>query len=302
MADSIIRCDEHLKNFTLLDNTCLKTSTLSMQAMGLFAYLMTLPSNWVIYKSELVNHFANGRDAVYNAFNELIDAGFITFIEKKNEKNQFNGYEYYIHEKPVADKDKTPRKPRTKKDSDNNENKEKTENGKPHPEKPYSENPSLQSTDIQSINNKNSNSHCCGSTATNAKQKISFKNEDYTKVFNAYFTNCKTLYDKGVIENEHPVLPVYAKKIIKSAFENFGVDNVVKAVEESINHEWLAINEKYPFIKIFGPNELPNLINKTYKNAAYKNAAQKQNNFSNSQSLEDKIDLSDMAVYEEEAV
>jgi len=144
-----------------------------------------------------------------------------------------------------------------------------------------------------------SNSHCCDEAATNAKQKKSFKNEDYTRVFNAYFANCKTLYDKGVIENEHPVLPVYAKKIIKSAFENFGVDNVVKAVEESINHEWLAINEKYPFIKIFGPNELPNLINKTYKNAAYKNTAQKQNNFSNKKSLEDKIDLSDMAVYEE---
>ena len=153
MGDTIIRCSEHLQNFTLMDNTCLKTPTLSMQAMGLFAYLMTLPNDWVIYKSELVNHFSNGRDAVYKAFNELIDNGFITFKEVKNEKNQFQSYEYYIHEQPVSEKKRSIRKSRNK-DAEEVAN-GKPETGKPVTGIPYTGNPSLLSTNKPSTDNTN---------------------------------------------------------------------------------------------------------------------------------------------------
>lgn len=258
MSDSIIRCDEHLKNFTLLDNTCLKTSTLSMQAMGLFAYLMTLPSDWVVYKSELVNHFSNGRDAVYKAFNELVDAGFITFVEKKNDKGQFNGYEYYIHERPVSEEERTPRKER-KTDS------QEPETEKPLTEKPYPGNPSLLSTNKPSTDNTNSKSHCCGS-ATTKKDKVSFKNEDYNRVFSTYYENCRTLFAKGLIQTEAPVVPRFIKQAIKKCFEAYGVDKVVEGVVESINHDWL-IKQGYPLNFILGQNELPMLINKTYRNS-----------------------------------
>lgn len=269
MIDTIIRCDEHLKNFTLLDNTCLKTPTLSMQAMGLFAYLMTLPSDWVIHKSELVNHFSNGRDAVYNAFNELVDNGYITYVENVNEKHQFCGYTYYIHEKPVSEDKRTPRKSRSKsKQEIESLVEEETVNGNPNPENPYTENPSLLSTNIQSTNNLNSNSHCRNMVATKTR-KPTFKNEEYTKVYDAYFDNCRELFQKGLLAVEQPVLPNYIKGTIKKSFESFGVEKVVDAVKDSINHEWL-IEQGYPLQFILGKNELPRLINKTYKNTKSK--------------------------------
>ena len=103
MSDSIIRCSEHSQNFTLIDNTCLQTPTLSMQAMGLFAYLMTLPNDREIHKSELVSHFSNGRDAVYKAFNELINAGFITYVKNTDKFGRFAGNTYYIHKKTFSE-------------------------------------------------------------------------------------------------------------------------------------------------------------------------------------------------------
>lgn len=290
MADSIIRCSEHLKNFTLIDNTCLQTETLSMQAMGLFAYLMTLPSDWTIYKSELVKHFSNGRDAVYKAFNELVDAGFITYVQNTDEAGRFTGNTYYIHEQPVAEKDRTVRPVKGKKDSDSSNN---TANGKPQPENPYTEIPSLPSTNntkdllpstkskshcesseptqSNSLSDKdlNSKSHCGKATKSKEtkKNKESFSRDYYTQVYNAYFANYKILHEQGVLKNEKPVLNYKAtNSLLNTKFTEYGFENVLKAVRESINHHWLTHDKKYDFKLIFGPNELPNLINGTYQN------------------------------------
>lgn len=262
MADTIKRCSEHLKNFTLMDNTCLKTATLSMQAMGLFAYLMTLPDDWVVYKSELVNHFANGRDAVYKAFNELIDNGFITFTETKNEKGQFKSYEYLIHEKPVEEKDRSVRKEHKKDNAENG----KPVTEKPFPGKPYTENPSLPSTnntkDLLPSTNTN---HSCNEVATKKNKKIVFSKADYKKAKEVYWENCGLLYLENKINVLKPVLEPFIDNTLKKAFTNYGVDAVVTAIKDSINDEWL-ISKGYPLKFILGPNKLPMLINKTCDN------------------------------------
>ena len=282
MADTIKRCSEHLKNFTLMDNTCLKTPTLSMQAMGLFAYLMTLPNDWVVYKSELVNHFSNGRDAVYKAFNELIDNGFITFDEVKNDKGQFKSYTYYIHEQPVEECKRSVRKEHKKNITDI------TVNGKPEPEKPepekpvtgnpYTENPSLLNTnntkDLLPSTNKQILS--CNEVTTIKSKKIQFKKEDYQKAKDAYWSNCGLLFLDGKIKIAKPVLEPYINTILKRAFTNYGVDTVVEAIRESIKHNWL-IEKGYPLRFILGPNELPSLINKTYSNEPKSNQKKDSN-------------------------
>ena len=70
-----------------------------MQAKGLLVYLLSLPSDWEVHKSEVWKHFANGRDAVFRAWKELEKLGYIT--EKKfREKGRFQT-QYTIHEEPV---------------------------------------------------------------------------------------------------------------------------------------------------------------------------------------------------------
>ena len=132
-------------------------------------------------------------------------------------------------------------------------------------------------------------------------EKKSYPQEYYKQVFDAYFTNYSEIWHNSQrYQNEFPEKPVInykqMSKRIKDAFENYGFEAVLEAVRTSKNHQFL-IDSGYVMSFIFGPNELPMLINKNYKNTA-----QKQNNFSNKKSLEDKIDLSDMAVYEEEVV
>ena len=121
-------------------------------------------------------------------------------------------------------------------------------------------------------NKESEQTHKNSSTETrndkSSKKLNTFKNEDYSKVYETYFSNCEALYKQGRIQNKKPVLPDYGflKKKIKKAFETYGVDAVISAVKESINHKWLIEEKGYAFTCIFGPVELPNLINKTYNN------------------------------------
>ena len=41
---------ERERNYTVMDNTFLKDKRLSWKAKGLFAYILSLPSNWKIYQ------------------------------------------------------------------------------------------------------------------------------------------------------------------------------------------------------------------------------------------------------------
>lgn len=85
------------KNFTTIPNYPFRRDDLSLQAKGLYVYLLTLPENWVIYKRELPNHFTNGRDAVIKAFKELQDHGYILSVEVRNNKGQIKGYNHIVY-------------------------------------------------------------------------------------------------------------------------------------------------------------------------------------------------------------
>ena len=102
------------------------------------------------------------------------------------------------------------------------------------------------------------------SSASTKKDSISYKREDYQKAKEAYWNNCGILYVNKKINVSKPVLEPYIDKTLKAAFKNYGVDTVIEAIKDSINHKWL-IEQGYPLKFILGPNELPNLINKTYK-------------------------------------
>lgn len=118
-----------------------------------------------------------------------------------------------------------------------------------------------------------------------------FKNEDYKRVYDAYFENCKTLFEKNLLNVEEPVLPARIKGQIKKCFIAYGVDRVVEAVKDSINHKFL-VDIQYPLHVILSEKELIRLINKAYTSVYSTNKTQTyssvcyQNN--------DRYDMSDM--------
>lgn len=124
--------------------------------------------------------------------------------------------------------------------------------------------------------NNNKSDDCCNEVATNKKEKIVFPKSAYSKAKEAYWNNCGLLYVDNKISVPKPVLETYIDKNLKNAFKSYGVDTVIDAIKESINHQWL-IDNGYLLRQILGPNELPSLINKTYKNNQTYKPSNKQN-------------------------
>ena len=73
---------------------------LSWKAKGLLAYLLSLPDDWYVRPRELRKHSKTGVKATYSAINELISAGYLQRLQKRNQHNQFMETEYIIFEFP----------------------------------------------------------------------------------------------------------------------------------------------------------------------------------------------------------
>ncbi len=78
---------------------CFTDEKLSLQAKGLFGFIMTIYKTSEIRKEEFIGHFSNGRDAIYRAFNELIDNNYIKVKEEIKTNGQFGKKYYFVNEK-----------------------------------------------------------------------------------------------------------------------------------------------------------------------------------------------------------
>lgn len=118
--------------FAQVNNAVLQNDKLSMQAKGLYAYLQSLPGDWVIYKKELSDHFTNGRDAVFSAFKELQDVGLVLTVKVIGNTGKV-GYNHIVYPEYQLERDlNMPNQA------------EKPCTGKPRTENQCTENPSLQ--------------------------------------------------------------------------------------------------------------------------------------------------------------
>lgn len=87
------------KNFTTINNEFIFNKNLSLKAKGLMCHLLALPENWKLYVSEVNKWHKDGSRAIYSAFNELIELGYIK-REQLREKGKIKGYDYTVYEKP----------------------------------------------------------------------------------------------------------------------------------------------------------------------------------------------------------
>ena len=78
---------------------CFTNKSLSLQAKGLFAYIMTIYMASEIRKDELVKQFSNGRDSIYKAFKELLDNNYIIVKDELKTNGQFGKRHYFVNSK-----------------------------------------------------------------------------------------------------------------------------------------------------------------------------------------------------------
>ncbi|MDR2977399.1 MAG: hypothetical protein LBV19_08965 [Streptococcaceae bacterium] len=89
------RLKKHTRNFTTHSNDIYQHS-LSLEAIGLYCYLIHLPSEWIVHKSEIETHIKNGKYALNSAWKELEHAGFIKGVRSKNSLGKFDGFDWEI--------------------------------------------------------------------------------------------------------------------------------------------------------------------------------------------------------------
>ena len=102
--DNIRRIKNKTGNFSIILNDVLQRPDLSARAKGIFAYIMTLPDNWVLRKSELYTHFSEGRDSLDSAFKELENINLIARqIVRCPDSGKILGSHYIAYETPQSD-------------------------------------------------------------------------------------------------------------------------------------------------------------------------------------------------------
>jgi len=95
------------QNYTIVKNKILTNKGMSLKAKGLLCLLLSLPPDWIIYKTQLNQFSSDGRDATTSAFNELVEIGYITSMKLVNDKGQKMGYDYIVYDEiPAGDSEK----------------------------------------------------------------------------------------------------------------------------------------------------------------------------------------------------
>ena len=93
-------------NFTTINNEFIFNKEMSLKAKGLLCHLLALPESWDLYVEEVKKWHKDGKKAIYSAFKELSELGYIERLQKR-EKGLFKGYEYIVHEVPLTQKRET---------------------------------------------------------------------------------------------------------------------------------------------------------------------------------------------------
>lgn len=132
-------------NFTILSNEILQSETLSFKAKGMLAYLLSLPSDWVLYKSQLHKNCKEGVDAIRSIWKELEEEGYIISVKMVDSETGHFSYNHVVYDYPAGKEENLLDEP-THCD---------TVYGFSNTVNPPTVNPTLQSTNKQSTNNTN---------------------------------------------------------------------------------------------------------------------------------------------------
>lgn len=85
-------------NYTVITNAILRDTRLSLKAKGLLVTILGLPPTWDFTIKGICTVLKEGRDAVTTAIDELIECGYCSRINERNETGQFLGYDYTFYE------------------------------------------------------------------------------------------------------------------------------------------------------------------------------------------------------------
>jgi hypothetical protein len=83
-------------NFTIISNAALRDSSISLKAKGMLALMRSYPDDWTFHTKHLETLSTDGREATGNAIRELIEAGYVKRIPKRNLFGRMENTDYLV--------------------------------------------------------------------------------------------------------------------------------------------------------------------------------------------------------------
>jgi hypothetical protein len=88
--------------YTMIKNEIVQSIDLSPEEKTILIYLLSLPSDWVIYKKNLIEWANFGRDRFNKGWKGLIEKGYVVSIRVFNQQTgQFIGWNHIVYEEPI---------------------------------------------------------------------------------------------------------------------------------------------------------------------------------------------------------
>lgn len=106
---TIVKSKLH-RDFTIIPNEILKRTDVSLQAKGLFCYILSLPDDWIVYKNKLAVMTGESRRQINNAFAELEKKGYLisTDVYRRGLKQkEYVFYQFPFNEIPAITQNDT---------------------------------------------------------------------------------------------------------------------------------------------------------------------------------------------------
>lgn len=76
---------------------------MTLEEKGLLAYLLSLPSDWVVYRQSLYNNLPDPKNRIDKSFRSLQDKGYIKSIRMHDQTTgKFLGWEHIVHDQAVT--------------------------------------------------------------------------------------------------------------------------------------------------------------------------------------------------------
>ena len=94
------------ERFTTLPNELIKSKTLLLEEKGLLSYLLSLPSDWVIYKKNLYDSLPDKPGTIDRGFKGLQNKGYILSIKIHDlSTGRFVGWNHIVYDIPAENQD-----------------------------------------------------------------------------------------------------------------------------------------------------------------------------------------------------
>lgn len=101
----IIRSRKNGKSkYTPINNNILQSKTLTPEQKSILVHLLSLPEDWIVYKTEIWKEMNIGRDRFNRSWTGLVELGYIVSVKMiDSDSNLIKGWNHIVYEEPVSD-------------------------------------------------------------------------------------------------------------------------------------------------------------------------------------------------------